>query len=253
MDEINGYIFYHSFWDAFCLLSDEDFGKIARAMSRYVFEGEIPLLEGMLKGYFDLIRPQLDANIERALNSKKGGAPKGNQNAKKNKTEKQPSVESENNHRLNFETTQNKNKKENKNKNENIYCSPAVSDTLSETEKVFEDLWSMYPNKRGKSGVKKASKEEIAKIGLEEMTRAVERYVAEWEENKSWQQMKNGNTFFNSGYKDYLDANYVPKPEAPKKTETKANRFVNFPQREWNFDEIERLETERRDKELMSG
>jgi hypothetical protein len=250
--DVNGYIFYISFWDALSELSDEDLGKMTRAMSEYVFEGIIPELNGMLKGYFSLIKPQLDANIERAKNAKKGGRPKKETNGYE---KEKPMVSENKNQRIEKIKTQKENKKENKNKKEieNIYSSPAASDTLSETEKVFEDLWSMYPNKRGKSGVKKASKEEIAKIGLEEMTRAVERYVAEWEENKSWQQMKNGNTFFNSGYKDYLDANYVPKPEAPKKAETRANRFCNFPQREWNFDEIERLETERRDKERMSG
>lgn len=51
-------------------------------------------LKPIANSIFTLIKPQLDANNKRYLNSKKGGAPKGNKNAKNNlkTTEGQPNV-----------------------------------------------------------------------------------------------------------------------------------------------------------------
>ena len=40
------------------------------------------------------------------------------------------------------------------------------------------------------------------------MTRAIDRYKAELEKDNDWRKPQNGSTFFNSGYIDYLDANY---------------------------------------------
>jgi len=71
----------------------------------------------------------------------------------------------------------------------------------------FETLWKLYPRKEGKGGVSKTQKEKLHKIGLEEMTRAVSRYIKAKEgTDKKYLQM--GSTFFNSGYVDYLDENY---------------------------------------------
>lgn len=68
----------------------------------------------------------------------------------------------------------------------------------------FEKLWGLYPKKEGKGQVSKTQKENLSKIGIEEMTRAVERYVkAKKDTDKKF--LQNGSTFFNSGYVDYLD------------------------------------------------
>ncbi|MBQ7242117.1 MAG: hypothetical protein IJS35_04955, partial [Firmicutes bacterium] len=55
---------------------------------------------------------------------------------------------------------------------------------------------------------------------------------------------------------EYIDKMFREKKEAGKADKAPAsqnkmewkNRFVNFPQREWDFDEMERIEAERRDK-----
>jgi len=71
----------------------------------------------------------------------------------------------------------------------------------------FESIWKLYPKKEGKGGVSKTQKEKLHKIGLEEMTRVVSRYIKAKEgTDKKYLQM--GSTFFNSGYVDYLDENY---------------------------------------------
>lgn len=71
----------------------------------------------------------------------------------------------------------------------------------------FDSIWKLYPKKEGKGGVSKTQKEKLHKIGIEEMTKAVTRYIkAKSGEDKKYLQM--GSTFFNSGYVDYLDTNY---------------------------------------------
>ena len=95
------------------------------------------------------------------------------------------------------QVTTNKNVKNIKN---NILCA-----------NFFEQIWQMYPNKRGKGQVSLTQKKKLYDIGLEEMTRAINRYKKDLA-NEPWRKPQNGSTFFNSGYVDYLDANYEDKP-----------------------------------------
>jgi uncharacterized protein YdaU (DUF1376 family) len=94
------------------------------------------------------------------------------------------------------------------NENENINISNKDIDTF------YESIWRLYPKKEGKGQVSLTQKKKLYSIGLEEMTRAIERYVKA-KQGKDKQYLQNGSTFFNSGYVDYLDANYQEdKPES---------------------------------------
>jgi DNA-binding transcriptional regulator YhcF (GntR family) len=79
-------------------------------------------------------------------------------------------------------------------------------------EEFFESIWTLYPVKRGKGSVSKTQKKNLQDIGYEQIKRCIERYVSEMEnlhrDKKYW---KNGSTFFNSGYVDYLDCNAEEK------------------------------------------
>ena len=139
-----------------------------------------------------------------------------------------------NRHSDDIQTTTIEEYKEIKNKrNNNIMCKK------EETE-LFEKLWDMYPNKKGKSSVSDKDKQKIFQIGLEEMTRAIERYKKYLEANSDWLKPKNGSTFFHSGYIDYLDANYE-ETKSPKKKTT----FNTFQHNDYDFDLLE--------KELLSN
>lgn len=102
---------------------------------------------------------------------------------------------------------------------------------------LFEKLWELYPCKKGKGQVSDTTKMKLLKIGFEEISRAIDRYRAYFEQNSDWLRPKNGSTFFNGGYLDYLDANYVPdkRMKAPVK-----NSFNNFPQNDYDFDQLEK-------------
>ncbi len=85
--------------------------------------------------------------------------------------------------------------------------------TINMHSEFFETIWNLYPNKKGKAKVSKSKIEELYKIGVDEIKRAIERYI---KAKPDWQAYQNGSTFFNSGYVDYLDKNYT---EANKPTD----------------------------------
>ena len=99
---------------------------------------------------------------------------------------------------------------------DNIYSASDDTQNNSSTQKnsgtkqysVFERLWSMYPEKKGKGQVSKKSKEQIEKLGIEKMEKALQRYIDDVEKQRkqgfSSLRYKNGSTWFNSGYEDYL-------------------------------------------------
>lgn len=72
---------------------------------------------------------------------------------------------------------------------------------------LFESLWKLYPNKKGKGQISDTKKSVLLKIGIDEISRAIQRYELELKKDE-WRKPQNGSTFFNSGYVDYLDANY---------------------------------------------
>lgn len=85
-------------------------------------------------------------------------------------------------------------KEKNSIEKQDIYCS------------FFQSIWALYPNKKGKGQVSLTQKKKLFSIGFEELSRCINRYKQSKEEWKQWQ---NGSTFFNSGYIDFLDANFT--------------------------------------------
>lgn len=103
----------------------------------------------------------------------------------------------------------------------------------------FEELWKLYPIKEGKGNVKAKKKKELYKIGYDKMKLAIERYLKNTDLrriNFPDLNYKNGSTFFNSGYVDFIDDNFeFYKP----KENTKFNQPIqstNYEQREYSDD-----------------
>lgn len=119
--------------------------------------------------------------------------------------------------------------KESKGKDKNNMCK---ADALA----LFEQLWEMYPVKKGKGQVSDAHKVKLLKVGFDEMSRAIERY-RQYVDSIDYLSYQNGSTFFNSGYIDYLDANYTYTTE---KKLSKGNKFNQFKQHDYDFDAIEK-------------
>lgn len=96
-----------------------------------------------------------------------------------------------------------------------------------QAEELFEKIWKIYPNKKGKGSVSKSKKLQLLKIGEEQLTRAIERYVKDWKKESDWRKPQNGSTFFNSGYVDYLDENYKESETDGVGTENSNNETDN--------------------------
>jgi len=78
---------------------------------------------------------------------------------------------------------------------------------------LFEYLWNLYPKKRGKGNVSATQKKKLLKIGKDDMEQAIRNYLEEINNRGTDMKfVKNGSSFFNSGYIDYLPENYTPLP-----------------------------------------
>ena len=110
----------------------------------------------------------------------------------------------------------------------------------ADADALFEKLWTLYPNKRGKGQISDANKRHLLDIGFERMARAIDRYKADLARD-NWRKPQNGSTFFHSGYIDYLDENYAPPdPKSRTAGSAKTNKFNNFNQRNYDYNELEK-------------
>ena len=177
------FIFYRSFKESMDDLSDADKLIMYEAISDYSLDLKEPELTGFPKALFKLIRPILDANIQRWRNGCKGGAPKGNKNNRfsKSTTEVQP--------KTNQSTTKvQANKDKDKNINNNIGES-----TDSPTALSFENIWSLY----GKKGNKKTSEKKWTKLSVSNQKKAFAYLPAYVKSTPDKQYRKNFETFLN--------------------------------------------------------
>lgn len=122
------FVFYASFYDALLDFPEDVQFAVLKETARYGIYGGEPRLTGIAAALFKLIRPQLDANRKRRAVGRNGGAPKGNQNAKKktdgnNKKTTDGCIKKQPNENVN------ENEKENDNDNENV--NENLSNTLT--------------------------------------------------------------------------------------------------------------------------
>lgn len=95
--------------------------------------------------------------------------------------------------------------------------------SADEIESCFLALWDLYPKKEGKSSVSKKAKIELHKAGFDVVSSAIENYKAKIQrENRDIQYVKNGSTFFNGAWRDYV---VWDKPEEPMPQQQRRKSF----------------------------
>lgn len=143
------FVFYRSFYDAISHLPPDIQNEVYNAIFRYSFYGEDPEIDGTAKAIFTLIKPNIDAATQRYAasveNGKKGGAPKGNQNAKKQPKNnlKQPNNNlTETQEKPNNNLNDNVNDNDNVNVNKDDNCSSAENSVIQTFESELGRLLS---------------------------------------------------------------------------------------------------------------
>lgn len=151
-----GFVFYASFYEGINELPDENQLHVYQAVVKFAITGEQPTnLTGIEKAVFALIRPQIEANNQRYENGCKGGAPKGNSNAKKTtkNNQKQPTVDFKDNQKQPKEKEKDKykykekdiKKKEINNKEKRTPEQETVPDTPQQQEFLPEPITNPKP------------------------------------------------------------------------------------------------------------
>lgn len=232
----NSFVLYSDYMEHIQLLSMEQRGNLLTAIMLYSMGQEPTQMDGMTNMAFSFIKAQIDRDNEkyektveaRREAGKKGGRPPKQEEAKKANA---------------FTDKQKKQEEAKKPDNDTVTDNDNVTDIknniVHDADALFERLWKIYPHKRGKGQVSKASKRQLLDIGYEQFARAIDRYKADLDVDKSWRKPQNGSTFFNSGYKDYLDDSYEPPMKVVPSNSPVSKNLNNFERRQYDMDSLE--------------
>ena len=148
----NSFVIYHSYRETLEDLTDEQVGKLFRAIFDYEIDNKEPNFTGELKIAFRFIKKDLDINLNKyenicernRKNGQKGGAPKGNQNARKQpKQPKQPDNDNEydndNDNEYDYDNIE-ESKKESKEKENNNLVSHAHTHEKMSYDDIFREF-----------------------------------------------------------------------------------------------------------------
>ena len=209
----------------------EQRGKLFTAILCYAAGEELPELDAASDMAFSFIQDRMDrdnaAYIQKCEKRREagrlGGRPKANGSDENQVKAKKANGFSE---KQNNPDTDNEPDNDTDNK----------INTLADAKAMFERLWKLYPNKKGKGQVSDTQKKRLLAIGEDRLVKAVDRYSLELQKDADWRKAQYGSTFFNSGYVDYLDENYVP---GKSDQQTGKNTFNNFNQRQYDMQALE--------------
>lgn len=238
---MNGLIIhYEEYGSQLDMLNAEQLGMLLRSLIS-VAKGEDPSsdMDALTQMCFQFMKDRMIRDME--LSEKRSNARRKDHpeetNTEQNETKNNKTEQSE----TPIPITNTNNQKPITNTKEKDIC--ASDPDSDEAEKLFRKVWEMYPNKKGLGSVKKSQKLKLFReVGADHLTRALNRYL---EEHKKKEQRgdfcppwKNGSTWFNSGYLDYLDENYQPAPVDPPKRSGTGSGLLNFEQSGTDYDAL---------------
>lgn len=232
--EKNSFIMYTDYLEHVLLLTKEQRGDLFTAVLCYAAGETLPELDGMSKMAFSFIKVRMDKDNESYLKTVEARREAGKRGGRPSKA---IAIDEEAKKANGFSENQIEAKKAD-NDIDNVNDNEKDINTMCNANALFERLWKMYPNKKGKGQVSDTQKKRLLAIGETTLVKAIERYSLELQKDADWRKLQNGSTFFNSGYVDYLEENYQPAPIAPRKNQ--GNKFNNFDQREYDYDALEK-------------
>ena len=221
MAKRNSFIFYRSFFEAIEKLKNKDKLTLYSYLCKYALGEEVEDLDGVPAAIFDLIKPQIDANIRRYENGLKGGRPITKTKPNDNQTETKPKRNVNDNYNVN----------ENHNVNVNANANASGSDDSA-----------------GQSETTKPSFKEVADEVAEKGYRISSTKFYEYYENNGWKtnegepirDWKKMLAVWNMKVRFGVDA-------ASGKAKPKKNAFNSFEQREYSNGDLEAMLLQRGD------
>ena len=233
----DSFVLYTKYLNQVEKLDIEQRGVLFTAILRYAAGESIPNMDSVTEMLWSIIEDQLQIDFEKYQKTcnarKEAGSRGGKVRIKQNEA---------NQANANFAKQSQANQADSDNECDSDSDNDINKQTMckADADALFEKLWMRYPNKRGKGQISDANKRHILDIGFERMARAIDRYKADLARD-SWRKPQNGSTFFHSGYVDYLDENYTPPdPKSRTAGSAKTNKFNNFNQRNYDYNELER-------------
>ena len=216
-------------------LDIEQRGVLFTAILRYAAGESIPNMDPVTEMLWSIIEDQLQIDFEKyqkTCNARKEAGSRGGKARDKQNEANQANA--------NFAKQSQANQADSDNECDSDSDINKQTMCKADADALFEKLWMRYPNKRGKGQISDANKRHLLDIGFERMARAIDRYKADLARD-NWRKPQNGSTFFHSGYIDYLDENYTPPdPKSRTAGSAKTNKFNNFNQRNYDYNELER-------------
>lgn len=219
----DSFVLYTKYLNQVEKLDIEQRGVLFTAILRYAAGESIPNMDSVTEMLWSIIEDQLQIDFEKyqkTCNARKEAGSRGG----KARSKQNEANQADNDNECDSECDSD---------NKKTMCK-------ADADALFEKLWSLYPNKRGKGQISDANKRRLLDIGYDHMVRAIDRYKADLARD-NWRKPQNGSTFFHSGYIDYLDENYTPPdPKSRTAGSAKTNKFNNFNQRNYDYNELEK-------------
>ena len=224
MDDRESFVMYRSFVDALEMLDYDEYGQAMRAINRYAIYGETPTdLPTRANIVFTMAKPQLDANLERRENGRKGGRPK-KENHRFLETETKPKPMVNQN-----ATNEKPNVNVNVNENVNVYIH--IRDMYNETCVSFPKVTTLSEKR------KKALAARLKVYKLDDFkrlfTKAEESDFLKGSNKRNWSATFDW-LICDANMAKVLDGNYDNKKVVTVKTNP------GFTQREYDMDDLEK-------------
>ena len=156
MARMTGFVFQDDYLEKTARLTDEEFGRLVRALATYHVTGEVHELEGRECGYFDFIKGDID-RIDDKYEARCQTNRNNRQRNDANDDEQQRTITNDN-ERQQSSTNEHKDKDKDKDKvkDKDIKSANALSANAQEVARRFDKFWSVYPRHEGKQAAQKA-------------------------------------------------------------------------------------------------
>lgn len=188
----DSFVFYETHFKTLIKLKKQNqelFSRGMIALAEYGFYGKETDLsdEPLLDMFMDMAKPNLDANYRKYINGKKGGAPKGNKNAVKDKT------------------TKNNQEQPNVNVNGNV----SVTDNVNVSVKAIIEYLNIKTGKNYKHSRPNTIKHISARLNegftIDDFYKVIDYKVTEWK-GTDYEQYLRPDTLFGNKFEGYLNS-----------------------------------------------